>query len=53
VEKQESGYTIELRDLRYAATGQNSREIVAVVKLDANGRLLDDELTWARDLHTR
>jgi membrane-bound metal-dependent hydrolase YbcI (DUF457 family) len=52
VEKTPEGYSIELRDLRYAAAG-GRHEIVAIIKLDQNARILDDTLLWARDLRRR
>ncbi len=53
VEKTSDGYKVELRDLRYAAEGETRREIAALVKIDANGKVADDALVWARDLHRR
>ena len=52
VEKTGDGYEIEIRDLSYAVAGER-REILARVDLDANGKTLDDELVWARDVRQR
>ena len=52
VEKTGDGYEIEIRDLSYAVAGER-REILARVDLDANGKILDDELVWARDVRQR
>ena len=52
VEKTADGYTVEIRDLRDAATGEK-REIRARVDLDPNGKVLGDELVWARDAERR
>ncbi len=53
VEKTSTGFEVQLRDLRYAATGETRREIAVLVKIDANGKVADDALVWARDLHRR
>jgi LexA-binding, inner membrane-associated putative hydrolase len=53
VEKTSTGFEVQLRDLRYAATVETRREIAVLVKLDSNGNLVDDSLVWARDLHRR
>lgn len=53
VEKTADGSQVELRDLVYAAVGESRREIVAIVKIDTNGKVVDDELLWARDLRRR
>jgi len=49
IEKTTDGYDVELRDLRYAGIGETQREILARIELDANGKLLNDELVWARN----
>ena len=53
VEKTSDGFEVQLRDLRYAASGETSREIAMLVRTDANGKLLDEALIWARDLRRR
>ena len=50
VEKTESGYTVVLRDLRYAATGETQREVAAVIELDSNNKVTSEELVWAQEL---
>jgi membrane-bound metal-dependent hydrolase YbcI (DUF457 family) len=49
----DGGYEVQLRDLRYAAAGETQHEVVALVKMDANGKLVDEALAWARDLRSR
>jgi membrane-bound metal-dependent hydrolase YbcI (DUF457 family) len=49
IEKTADGYDVELRDLRSAEIGETQREIRAKVDLDANGKVLNDELVWARN----
>jgi membrane-bound metal-dependent hydrolase YbcI (DUF457 family) len=51
VEKTESGYTVTLRDLLYAAAGETQHEVAAVIELDLNNKITSQELVWARDLH--
>jgi membrane-bound metal-dependent hydrolase YbcI (DUF457 family) len=53
VEKTPEGYEVQLRDLRYAASGETRHEICALVTIDANGNLTDEALLWARDLRRR
>jgi membrane-bound metal-dependent hydrolase YbcI (DUF457 family) len=53
VEKTSDGYEVQLRDLRYAAAGEIQHEVVALIKIDANGNVADEELIWARDLRRR
>jgi membrane-bound metal-dependent hydrolase YbcI (DUF457 family) len=53
VEKTSGGYEIQIRDLRYAVTGEIRREVLAVVRTDSNGRVVDDEFLWASDLRRR
>ena len=53
VEKTSDGYEVQLRDLRYAAAGETQHEVVVLVKIDANGKLADEELLWVRDLRRR
>lgn len=50
VEKTESGYQVVFRDLRYAASGDTSREVVALVEVDSNNAVTSEQLVWARDL---
>jgi len=51
VEKTVEGYEVQLRDLRNAATSNTNHEVSAVIQTDANGKLLDDSLTWTKDLY--
>jgi membrane-bound metal-dependent hydrolase YbcI (DUF457 family) len=53
IEKTADGYDVELRDLRYAGIGEAQREIRARIDLDANGKVLNDELVWARNVRPR
>jgi inner membrane protein len=53
IEKTTEGYNVQLRDLRYAASRNTHREIAVIVKIDVTGKILDDVLVWARDLHRR
>jgi len=53
IEKTETGFRVELRDLRYTATGQSKREILAVVELNAAGTIADQELVWAQERKSR
>jgi len=50
IEKTETGYQVELRDLRYSVTGESRREIAALFELNAAGKIVDQKLMWARDL---
>jgi membrane-bound metal-dependent hydrolase YbcI (DUF457 family) len=52
-EKTETGYRVELRDLRYAVAGESGREIAALFELNPAGKIMDRELMWARDLRRR
>jgi inner membrane protein len=47
------GYEVELRDLRYAGFGETQREIRARIQLAPNGKVLNDELIWARNIKPR
>jgi membrane-bound metal-dependent hydrolase YbcI (DUF457 family) len=51
VEKTEAGYTVVLRDLRYAAAGETQREVAGVIELDLNNKVTSQELIWAQELH--
>jgi membrane-bound metal-dependent hydrolase YbcI (DUF457 family) len=53
LEKTEAGYTVVLRDLRYAAAGETQHEVAAIIELDANNKVTSQELVWARDLRRR
>jgi membrane-bound metal-dependent hydrolase YbcI (DUF457 family) len=50
-EKTEKGYVVQLRDLRFAASGETQHEIAAIIRLDEAAKVTSEELIWARDLH--
>jgi inner membrane protein len=53
IEKTESGFRVELRDLRYAAAGESERELLAIVELNPAGVIVSHEVVWARDWKSR
>lgn len=53
VEQIPDGFQVQIRDLRYAATGDTQDEIAAEMRLDPNGNLLEDELIWSRGPYRR
>ena len=53
VEKTPEGYEVQIRDLRYSLSGEIRHEVVALVHTDSAGKVLEDELFWARDLLKR
>src|SRR5258708_36087070 len=53
IEKTETGYRVELQDLRYAVAGESKREIAALFALNLSGKMMHRELRWARDLRRR
>lgn len=48
-----SGYQVEFRDLRNVAVEAAQDEVAALVHVDANGKVSDQELIWARGLQGR
>jgi membrane-bound metal-dependent hydrolase YbcI (DUF457 family) len=50
LEKTEAGYTVILRDLRYAAADETQREVAAVINLDLANKVMSQELVWAQEL---
>lgn len=48
VMRTQEGYTVELRDLRFATLGERSRSVMAVVELDAQGRVVDEKFRYDR-----
>jgi membrane-bound metal-dependent hydrolase YbcI (DUF457 family) len=48
IEKRTDGYEVGIRDLSYAAAGERKQVLVRVV-VDANGKVLNDELVWERN----
>jgi membrane-bound metal-dependent hydrolase YbcI (DUF457 family) len=53
VEKTPEGYAVQIRDLRYAVSGETRHEVVAVIQTDSNGKVMQDELQWGRDFRRR
>ena len=53
IERTDTGYQAEIRDLRYAVAGESKREIAALFELNAAGKIVRRELIWARDLRRR
>jgi inner membrane protein len=53
IEKTETGYQVEVQDLRYAVAGESKREIAALFELNPAGKIVHRELIWARDLRRR
>jgi hypothetical protein len=53
IEKTETGFRIDLRDLRYAAAGESEREFLAIVELNPAGVIVNHELVWAREWRNR
>jgi len=53
IEKTETGFRIDLRDLRYAAAGESEREILAIVELNPAGVIVNQEVVWAQDWKSR
>lgn len=53
IEKTETGYRVELQDLRYSAAGSSRREIAAFFELNSAGKIVTQELVWAQDLRRR
>jgi len=46
VEKSNSGYRVQLRDLAEQRESRSGPRVVAVVETDANAKVLNDELAW-------
>ena len=53
IEKTPEGHEVQIRDLRYAVSGETRNEVVAVIRTDSNGRVIQDELRWERDFRRR
>jgi membrane-bound metal-dependent hydrolase YbcI (DUF457 family) len=47
IEKTTEGYEVQIRDLRYAVSGEMRHKIVAIIHTDGNGKVMQDELRWA------
>jgi membrane-bound metal-dependent hydrolase YbcI (DUF457 family) len=46
VQKTADGYTVEMRDLRFAALGDTASAVMAVIEFDPQGRLLSQQLRY-------
>jgi membrane-bound metal-dependent hydrolase YbcI (DUF457 family) len=46
VEKTNTGYRVEIRDLAERGEAQSSRRVIAIVQTDANAKVVSDELAW-------
>jgi membrane-bound metal-dependent hydrolase YbcI (DUF457 family) len=53
IEKTPEGYAVQIRDLRYAVSGQTRHEVIAVIQTDSNGKVRQDEFEWGRDFRRR
>jgi membrane-bound metal-dependent hydrolase YbcI (DUF457 family) len=53
IEKTPEGHEVQIRDLRYAVSGETRYEVVAVIRTDSNGQVMQDELRWGRDFRRR
>lgn len=53
VEQVPDGYEVQIRDLRYEATGDTQHEIRAIIRAGIDGKVLEDDLIWARSLRRR
>jgi inner membrane protein len=47
VEKMDAGSEVQIRDLRYAAAGEISREPMVAIDFDASGKIIAEEMRWA------
>lgn len=48
VEKTSDGYQVELRDLSQSEEMRAGRAVIAAAQIDANGKILNDELAWGK-----
>jgi hypothetical protein len=53
IEKTDTGFRINLRELHFAAAGESEREFLAIVELNPAGMIVNQELVWARDWKNR
>jgi membrane-bound metal-dependent hydrolase YbcI (DUF457 family) len=53
VERTAEGTIVEIQDLRFAATEQHQREVVALILLDSGGKIASEELLWADAVRAR
>ncbi len=50
IEKTATGNRVELRDLRYAASGETDHAVAVEVELNADGKVRKSSLVWEKDL---
>jgi len=53
IEKTPEGYEVQIRDLRYAVSGETRHEVVALIQTDSDGKVMEDELLWEREFLRR
>ncbi len=53
VQKETDGFSVEIRDLKYDALGQDSRIVYAEINLDPAGRVTFAHLDWQSQPHSR
>ena len=46
VEKTNTDYRVQIRDLAEQREGRARRSVIAIVETDSTGKVLNDELTW-------
>jgi inner membrane protein len=46
IQRETEGFSVELRDLKYDALGQNSRAVVAEINLTVTGQITTAQLDW-------
>jgi hypothetical protein len=47
IEKMDTGWEVQIRDLRYAAAGEVKREPMETVDFDVSGKIISEEIVWA------
>jgi inner membrane protein len=50
VEKTNTGYRVQIRDLAQQREAQSGPRVIAIVETDPNGKIVSDELAWDRKL---
>jgi hypothetical protein len=53
IERTDTGYVVDLRDLRYAALRETRREVAALIHIDSDGSVVEQRLVWGRDLQRK
>ena len=48
VQKMDTGWEVQIRDLRYAAAGETKHEPMVIVDFDPAGKIISEETVWAR-----